>query len=172
MFWPSDLPDRNPILGHRCYEHEVLGRISYDPSRPGLVSHLVAVIELEDAFAVNARARFESRHGITLDPPVYGFHMSIFRGSIDQCDSVERLWGHLDGEKSQVQLTNELFWKGRSVWANAYSPEYNLLRHTLAGLDTFDAETWGHATIGTFPQGCEFPRFLDYRDLDLWGFRP
>lgn len=172
VFGPPLHPERHPLLGHRCYERELVGRLTYDPIRTGRERPLVAVIDFDDEFAVSARAWFKRRHGIELDPPEFGFHMSVFRGPIDRSDAVERLWGHLDGALVRVQLTNELFWKGRCVWANAHCPEYDLLRHTLGGLDSFDSETWGHATIGTFPPGFELPRFLDYRDILDWGFRP
>jgi hypothetical protein len=158
--------------GHRCYEAAVRGTLRYDPPRSRLARPWTACVELPEDFAALARDRFFSRHNIRLDPPEFGFHATVFSGSADATPEVRRLWGHLDGESFQVQLTEELFWKGRCVWANAYFPEYFLLRDTLGGLDSSDSELWGHATIGTFPDGFELPRFLDYRDLEDWGFRP
>lgn len=171
-FWPEDAPDRNPMLGHRCYEEELTGILRYDPPRPGRDSEWVACIELPEAFAERARQRFFERHNIVLEPPEFGLHMTVFRGRVDQGSQLARVWGHLDGEKIKVQITSELFWKERFVWANCHCPEYFLLRQTLAGIDCSDSESWGHATIGNFPEGSMLPRFLDYRDLGDWGFRP
>lgn len=163
---------RHPLLGHRCYAASLGGLVRYDPPRPDRPPERIACIELPESFALDARARFKARHNIELDPPEFGFHMTIFRGRVDQTPEVERLWGHLDGERVQVQSTDELFWKDRFVWANCHCPEYFLLRETLGGLDCSDRELWGHATIGTFPPGSQLPRFLDYQDLPDWGFRP
>ena len=163
---------RSLALGHRCYDTVLAGRLRYDPARKSSQKPWVACIEFSDEFARLARERFAKRHSIALIAPEHGFHMSVFRGSIDHCPELERMWGHLDGEIVNVHLTSELFWKGRCVWANAHCPEYHLLRETLCGLDSSDSELWGHATVGSFPEHWELPRFLDYRDLPDWGFRP
>jgi hypothetical protein len=162
----------NLALAHRCYEERLRGVLRYDPSRERLKRPWTACLELPEAFAAAARERFFKRHNIRLDPPEFGFHMTFFSGPSDLTPGVERLWKHLDGEALDVWLTGELFWKGRHVWANAFCPEYFLLRDTLGGLDSSDSELWGHASVGSFPEGFELPRFLDYRDLDDWGFRP
>lgn len=158
---------------HRRYDAELVGTLRYDPARSRLARPWTACIELPEAFAAQARERFRLRHGIALEPPEFGFHMSVFNGPSDERagPGVKAIWGHLDGEKVRVKLTSELFWKGRCVWANAHCPEYHLLRDTLGGLDSSDPELQGHATIGCFPPGTELPRFLDYRDLSLWGGR-
>ena len=168
----SDSISRSPTLGHRCLETVVTGRLRYNPHRKTSIKPWVACIELPDDFAKKSREIFSKRHNIVLEEPEHGFHLTVFRGPVDHCPALERIWGHLDGEKVQVHLTNELFWKERFVWANAYCYEYHLLRETLCGLDSSDSELWGHATVGTFPEGWELPRFLDYRDLPDWGFRP
>jgi hypothetical protein len=167
-----DAPARHPLLGHRCYEESFAGVVSYNPSRSTRSSEGVACIELPESFATDARARFKERHNIELVEPEFGFHMTIFRGPVDSTAEVERLWGHLEGERVTVQATREFFWKERFVWVNCFCPEYFLLRETLGGLDCSDRELWGHATIGTFPPGSALPRFLDYTDLADWGFRP
>lgn len=172
MIRPEPDARSNPRLAHRCYELELSGTLRYDPERGAAARPWTACIELPGDFAAEARERFFQRHNIRLDPPPFGFHMTIFSGPMDHAAGVERSWRHLDGEQLRVQLTHDLFWKGRCVWANAYCPEYFLLRDTLGGLDSSDSELWGHATIGTFPDGQELPSFLDYRDLDFWGFRP
>lgn len=163
---------RHPLFGHRCYASRLDGVVRYDPDRGARPSDGVACIELPEAFAADARARFKARHSIELEPPEFGFHMTLFRGRVDQTPGVQRIWGHLDRERVQVHATDELFWKERFVWANCHCPEYFLLRETLGGLDCSDRELWGHATIGTFPPGLRLPRFLDYQDLPDWGFRP
>jgi hypothetical protein len=165
-------PERNLALGHRCYERRLVGVLRYDPPRGARRREWTACIELPEEYAREAREAFHERHGMRLEEPEFGFHMSVFLGPQDACTELSKLWGHLEGEKVEVLLTSELFWKGRCVWANAYCPEYFLLRETLCGLDCADPQRWGHATIGTFPQGKEFPPFLDYRDLPDWGFRP
>lgn len=172
--FPDDAPQapRNPLLGHRCYEELFDGVIRYNPPRLRRSSEGVACIELPEVFAQAARARFKARHNIELDEPEFGFHMTLFRGPVDATPEVERVWGHLDGERAAVLATSEMFWKDRFVWVNCHCPEYLLLRETLGGLDCSDSELWGHATIGTFPPGFQLPRFLDYRDLPDWGFRP
>lgn len=159
---------------HRQYKIRAQGLIRYDPDRPfGREKPWTASIELPEEIAQRTRDVFKARHGIELDPPEFGFHMTLFRGGVDFTPALERCWGHLDGERAIVRLTDEAFWKGRFVWLNADCDEYFLLRDTLCGLDSrSDPELRGHATIGTFPAGRELPRFLDYRDLPDWGFRP
>lgn len=171
--WDTDPPERHPMLGHRCFEHRVPGVIRYNPERPlGKSNEWFASIELDESWAADARARFSERHGLVLEPPEFGFHMTLFRGAVDRTDALERSWASFEGERVEVLLTGELFWKDRFVWANAHCDHYRVLRETLAGLDDSDPELWGHATIGTFPNGRALPRFLDYRDLPDWGFRP
>lgn len=166
-------PERNPQLGHRCFDQRVQGIIRYNPHRPiGYPTEWCACIELDDSLAFDARARFASRHGIALEPPAFGFHMTLFRGPVDRTAALQRSWASFEGERVDVLLTRELFWKDRFVWFNAHCDHYRLLRETLAGLDDSDPELWGHATIGTFPNGFALPRFLDYRDFPDWGFRP
>lgn len=171
--WPDEGgQERNSLLGHRCFETRLEGILRYDPPRPnGRTAPWRAVVELPEEFASRAREAFLHRHGIALEPPEFGFHMTVFRGAVDRTDALERSWAAFDGERVGVLLTGELFWKGRCVWANAHCPEHDLLR-SLAGLDASDPEGWGHATVGCFPPGLELPRFLDYRDLEDWGFRP
>lgn len=171
--WPeAALEERNPALAHRCYGATLRGTLRYDPPRGPRSARWTAVAELPEEFAAHARSVFKARHNIVLTPPEFGFHMTFFRGPVDWTPALERLWGHLDGESVEVHLTTELFWKGRFVWANAHCDHYFLLRETLAGLDHSDPELLGHATIGVFPEGSTLPRFLDYRDMPDWGFRP
>lgn len=163
---------RDARLGHRCYQAELLGTVRYDPRRPGSRARpWTAVVELPGDFARLARNDFERRHGVRLDEPEFGFHVTVFSGAHELTPSMERSWGSFEGARARVLLTGELFWKGRCVWANAHCAERDMMR-MVAGLDDADPELWGHATVGCFPPGRELPRFLDYRDLPDWGFRP
>ena len=163
---------RNTRLGHRCYQNELAGTVRYDPVRPhGRSKPWTAVVELPDDFAQSARADLERRHGIVLNPPEFGFHVTIFSGAHELTPALERSWGAFEASRARVLLTHELFWKGRFVWANVYCPERDMMR-MVAGLDDADPELWGHATVGCFPDGFDMPRFLDYRDFPDWGFRP
>lgn len=156
---------KNVRWAHRCYEERLSGVIEYENDR--------ARVRLDHSDLWDQlRSQFERRHGIELIQPEHDPHLTLCAGAFELGEQGQLNWGALEGETVDVWVTRELFWKGRFVWVNAYCERARLIRETLWGLDGADEETWGHVTVGLFPPGRELPRFLDYRDLEDWGFRP
>lgn len=159
---------QNLSLRHRCLVSREVGAIRYAPRIGDLDTRHFCVVNLDPAKGAALREDFFRRHGIELEEPAAGFHLSIATGA-DGPVSMSPAWGAMEGEEAIVHLTAETFWNGSYAWVNAHCESRETIRSLHLGLDCSEPSLWGHATFGVFPRKHCLPRFIDYRDLQDWG---
>ena len=127
-------------MEHRQYAFKSVGRIKYDPYRPGLKTknNWWCVIETCNGLSDYYRWLLERRYMITTLPPSWGSHISIVRGEQPKPELLH-LWKKYDGMEVEFEYTHDIFGNGDFWWVNVYTPITSMIRQELQL-----KSDWGH----------------------------
>jgi hypothetical protein len=124
-------------------EHRATGTLCYDPRLPDRFDPWWVIVRCEEGLGMVLRQQVESAHGITLEPPPWGMHISVVSG--EEPPLVER-WGHRADELVAFSYLPEPRRAGQFWWVEVDCPELLDVRAAL-GLPREPARPL-HMTLG------------------------
>jgi hypothetical protein len=127
----------------QVYPHTGIGKVVYAPSVKGVCDPTWVILECEKSI-VDYYTWFLAKKGVKLEFPMWGSHLSVVRGEIQDIESCEN-WGYRGNEVVTFQY-GDLVTNGKHWWLEAVSPELDEIRRVL-GLAPHPKSGF-HVTLG------------------------